>query len=178
MRHLIAGLLASLLVGLAPSAEARLPSAAESDLVRAELVSLVPGPEGMIVAMVLRPEDRDELVAIFIGPIEADAIQRVRRGIVPDRPLTHELMATLLDNTGARLERLVIDEARDGAYLATLQLRLRDRGDPVWVDTRPSDGMTLALRAKAPVFLSRQVIEAALSDQAGEPGEVRTGMPL
>lgn len=155
-------------------ATARPPAYPDDQLVRASLVSLVPGPGGMIVAMVMRPEGGDDLVAIYIGPIEADAIQRVRMGIRPERPLTHELMASLLETTGARIERLVIDEARNGAYLATLQLKLRDRNTPVWVDTRPSDGMSLALREEVPVYLSRQVIEAAQQDVHADPDAVLT----
>lgn len=146
-------------------------------LVEAEVVGVGALPGQPLAVVLLRVEGESDPVAIFVGLAEAEAIARAREDIKPPRPLTHELSLGLLDASGARVERLVVDELREGAYLAAIELRLRDRRQPVWVDARPSDGLALAIRHQAKILLSPQVIEAgtSLDAESGEPDATLTG---
>jgi S1-C subfamily serine protease len=73
--------------------------------------------------------------------------------------MTHDLMATLLKEMGGTLERVTIDELRDGTYHGKLLLRVRGEKEPRIIDTRPSDGMALALRTGAPIYVADQVLK-------------------
>ena len=146
-------------------------------LVEAQVVGVGAVPGHPLAVVLLRVADEPDPVAIFVGLAEADAIVRARDDIRPPRPMTHELSMGLLEASGARIERLVVDEMRDGAYLAAIELHLRDRRQPVWVDARPSDGLALAIRHRAGIFLSPQVVEAgtSLEGHPDEPGATPTG---
>jgi bifunctional DNase/RNase len=97
---------------------------------------------------------------IWIGPFEAQAIVLEMRGASPTRPLTHDLMKSLLERLGAKLDRVVIDELRDDTYFAKLHLRAPDGRDVV-VDARPSDAIALALRLQGQVFVSEELFAKA-----------------
>lgn len=112
------------------------------------------------VAIVLRERDEPgRVVPIVIGGIEAVSIAAAVSGDEPPRPASHDLMASLLDATGAHLDAIEVTELRDGAFLAELSLRGGD-GD-VRVDSRPSDAIALALRVDAPMFMTESVLDDA-----------------
>ena len=97
---------------------------------------------------------------IWIGPFEAQAIVLEIRGASPTRPLTHDLMKSLVERLGARLDRVVIDEMRDDTYFAKLHLEAAG-GRTVIVDARPSDAIALALRLHGPLLVSEELFEKA-----------------
>ncbi len=155
---------------LALDVSARTLAVPTSDLQPAELVAVQGVPEAGIALLLLRSTDGAAELPMFTGNAEAAAIERAWRKLRPERPLTHELLGDLLQATGWRVERLIIDELRAGQFLAALELR-NERGDSVrLVDTRPSDGLALALRHGAPLFVARQVFEAA-EREAEQPTE-------
>jgi uncharacterized protein len=130
------------------------------ELVPAELASVAIEPvTGTPVVLLREPED-GRIVPIFIGPTEARAILMAQRGIQPDRPLTHDLAANLIESLGARLERVIVDELREGTYLGALELRRGDSDDIIRVDTRPSDGLALAVRTGAEILVAPAILEA------------------
>lgn len=129
-----------------------------ADLVKVEVTGVGVDPLTGAPAVLLRDPDSEQVVPIFIGPTEAEAVDRALRGVRPPRPLTHELMGDLLVATGAELVNLIIDELRDGTYLAALELKLRNGQGLVLIDTRPSDGMALALRNGSPILVARKVL--------------------
>jgi bifunctional DNase/RNase len=105
-------------------------------------------------------EDRhNRKVPIFIGRPEAMAI-----GVALEqqnflvRPLTHDLMRTILEKLGAEVEQLAIDDLFQDTFYA--KLTIRAGGESIEVDCRPSDGMALALRFKAPIYMDESVIES------------------
>lgn len=110
----------------------------------------------------LKEKDGSKVLPIVIGLNEAVAIRMWLSGIVPPRPLTHDLMKSLMDTLGVRLEKVVIDKLIDSTFHAKLYIRGNGRLDIV--DARPSDSIALAVRAKSPVFAEEQVFER-LSDQ-------------
>ncbi len=97
---------------------------------------------------------------IWIGPFEAQAIVLEIRGASPTRPLTHDLMKSLVERLGARLDRVVIDEMRDDTYFAKLHLEAAG-GRTVIVDARPSDAIALALRLHGPLLVSEELFDKA-----------------
>jgi bifunctional DNase/RNase len=108
--------------------------------------------------------DKRRLIMI-IGPAEATGIAVPLQGVTPPRPLTHDLFLTLFGRLNVQVTRVVITELRDDVYYATLQLTAP--GGTFTLDTRPSDAIALAIRAKAPVLVEDRVF-----DKAGEPGPV------
>jgi uncharacterized protein len=166
--------IALLLSATVPHASARELAVAPSQLMPAELVAVqVLGASGMAVVLLSVGNGQGEL-PIFTGTAEAEALGRAWQQDRPPRPLTHELLGDVLEATGWRVERLVIDELRDGQFLAALELR-NAAGETRLVDSRPSDGLVLALRQGATVQVARDVVEqAAEEDPSNAPRRVLT----
>jgi bifunctional DNase/RNase len=122
--------------------------------VRLEVPSNVP-------VMVLREVDAPRrILPIFIGAPEAASIHHATTGIVPERPLTHDLLVGVLRSLEASLQRVVVTEVRDHTYYAELHLSVGER--VVTVSCRPSDAVAVAVRTGSPIFA-----EADLMDEAG-----------
>jgi len=122
--------------------------------------------------VVMLREDRPEtarVLPILIGGPEASAIHSAMEGIAPPRPLTHDLLVTVLQTLGATLERVVITEVREHTFFAELHLRTAS-GEAV-VSCRPSDAIALAVRTGTPIFAE----EALLDEAAVEPAIVDEG---
>ncbi|MFP3940588.1 MAG: bifunctional nuclease domain-containing protein [Thermoanaerobaculia bacterium] len=113
------------------------------------------------------------VVPIWVGVAEARAIASALHGVEFPRPMSHDLMRDLVAGLGGAVESLHIHDIRDGTYYGELTVRLDGREEPVLVDTRPSDGMALALRTGAEIFLSRTVLDQTpdIDFLAPEPGE-------
>ena len=114
--------------------------------------------------VLLKEAAGDRYLPIWIGAVEATAIALAQQGVVPARPLTHDLLKDVLDSLGAQLAAVTITDLRDGIYFADLQF-----ANGVSVSARPSDAIALAIRAKAPVFAEERVFEK--SDRPPTPGE-------
>jgi bifunctional DNase/RNase len=95
---------------------------------------------------------------IWIGEPEANSILMALEGIKPPRPLTHDLLQSVLTQLAAPLQRVVITEMRDQTFFAELECE-RD-GNPLKIDARPSDAIALALRAGASIFVAEDVMTA------------------
>jgi bifunctional DNase/RNase len=110
--------------------------------------------------VVLREKDEPHrVVPIFVGGTEAAAIGMALAGQAPPRPLTYDLMASLMESLDAQVERVEVTEMRGGAFLA--ELAVTGPGGGRRLDTRPSDAIALALRVDAPLFVSDDVLEIA-----------------
>lgn len=114
--------------------------------------------------IVLQTPNKESVVPIFIGPLETFAITSILEKIRPERPLTHDLMAAALENTGYRVEKVFIDNFYDGTFHAKLYLKSKSGGNSVQLDSRPSDAIALALRFAAPIFMAEHVFEKAAVD--------------
>ncbi|HSK26569.1 MAG TPA: bifunctional nuclease family protein [Jiangellales bacterium] len=106
--------------------------------------------------VLLREVDGERYLPIWIGAVEATAIAFAQQGVVPARPLTHDLLRDVLDALGRQLEQVRITELRDGVFYAELIF-----GDGVEVSARPSDAIALALRTSTPIFGAEPVLEEA-----------------
>jgi bifunctional DNase/RNase len=109
------------------------------------------------------------VLPIFIGEPEAVAIAVALTRQTPPRPLTHDLLADLLENLDAHVDHIEVTEVRDGTFRAELTLRSRHGG--IVLDSRPSDAIALALRVDAPVFASDVVLDEAGALLAVEPDD-------
>ncbi len=119
--------------------------------------------------VLLRELDGDRFLPIWVGAVEATAIAYAQQGVVPPRPLTHDLMRDILVAIGADLEAVHITALRDGVFYAVLHF-----ANGVEVSARPSDAIALALRIDVPILGSDEVLDDAgihLPDEDGEPAE-------
>jgi hypothetical protein len=114
-------------------------------------------PANTPVVMLREHDGQQRLLPILIGTAEASAIHSALEGVVPPRPLTHDLTINLLAELGASLEWVVITEVRDHTYYAELHLQ-RD-GEPLVVSSRPSDAIALAVRADAEIFAAEDLLD-------------------
>jgi uncharacterized protein len=94
---------------------------------------------------------------IVIGIVEIFAIDRRLKGIQPPRPMTHDLLDTIITSLGARVERIIINDLRNHTFFARIVLSLNGR--VVDVDSRPSDAIALGAATGAPIFVDEQVFE-------------------
>ena len=100
--------------------------------------------------------DKRQLMMV-IGPAEATSIAVPLQGVVPPRPLTHDLFLTLFGQLKVTLTRVVITDLRDGIFYAIVQLQTGM--SPIELDARPSDAIALAIRAKVPVLVEGRVFD-------------------
>jgi bifunctional DNase/RNase len=116
-------------------------------------------PANTPVVMLRETGERTRVLPILIGGPEASAIHSAIEGIVPPRPLTHDLAVTVMQALGATLERVLITEVREHTYYA--ELHLRTTGGQTVVSSRPSDAIALAVRADAPIFAEETLLDEA-----------------
>jgi bifunctional DNase/RNase len=109
--------------------------------------------------VLLKETGRERYLPIWIGPWEANAIATRLQGVAPERPLTHDLFAAVIEALGARLSRVIISSLADETYHATLELELDGRR--VEVDARPSDSLALAVRTGVKVYAAQEVMDKA-----------------
>lgn len=112
--------------------------------------------------IVLREVDGERSFPIVIGLFEATSIDRRVKGLPKPRPLTHDLIADVVEQLGAEIQDIVISDLKDHTYFA--KLRVRHEGELVEVDCRPSDAIAVAVTAKVPIFVNEEVLGDALDD--------------
>ena len=112
--------------------------------------------------IVLKERGGNRVLPIIIGISEVTAIKMKISGIEPPRPLTHDLLNTIIVQLGASLERIVITKLEFNTFFATLVLKAKS-GEAYEVDARPSDSIAIALRAEAPIFVAEDVLNQVAS---------------
>lgn len=115
--------------------------------------------------VILKDTERDRYLPIWIGPWEANAIAMRLQGLTPERPLTHDLFSSTLQELGVAVKQIVVTELSEETFRARLVLELDGRA--IDVDARPSDAIALAVRAGVPIYATDAVLERA----AVEPEE-------
>jgi bifunctional DNase/RNase len=126
--------------------------------------------------VVLKDTTSERYLTIFIGPCEADAItihlQQLQAGNKTSRPMTHDLLKSVMETLGGHLKQIVINDLREEIYYAELIIDLD--GTEVRVDSRPSDAIAFAVRADVPIFVADSVMERAASTPDEEIVEAET----
>ncbi|HVS65822.1 MAG TPA: bifunctional nuclease family protein [Thermoanaerobaculia bacterium] len=148
----------------------------ESTKVQMIIRGLMIDPSSNSPIVVLRVQERDIFLPIWIGVSEASAIQMTLEGMTPPRPMTHDLLVQTLSSLEAELQSVVIRDLEDNVFFATLNVE--QAGKLVEIDARPSDALALALRVGAEVFVEQHVLEKAqaidissLDVESGEEGD-------
>jgi bifunctional DNase/RNase len=109
--------------------------------------------------VVLRETDSKRYLPIWIGPFEADAIAMAIQGHEPQRPMTHDLLKTLIGEMGGHIQHIFVNDIQDNTFFARIVV---DRsGQLVEIDARPSDAIALAVRTEAPIFVEPRVLDQA-----------------
>jgi uncharacterized protein len=125
-----------------------------------ELVSVQMDPNTGVSMLVLREHDApNRLLPIIVGGAEAASIAIAASGQKPPRPMTHDLMATLVERLDAHLDAVEVTELLDGSFRA--DLAVSGPSGEQRLETRPSDAIALAIRLHAPLFVSEQVLDEA-----------------
>ncbi|MFK8023763.1 MAG: bifunctional nuclease family protein [Ilumatobacter sp.] len=126
-------------------------------------------PANTPMVLLREQEGRHRLLPIYIGSPEASAIHYALEGIEPPRPFTHDLMVNVVDELGASMKHVVITEMRDRTFFAEIHLTTGD-GEKV-ISSRPSDGVALAVRCDAPLFVADEVLDEHGQEPPEEPEE-------
>jgi len=116
--------------------------------------------------VVLKDRENRCALPIWIGLLEANAIVLALEGVELPRPMTHDLMKSVLETTGTLLRRVEITDIRDNTYYASLHLE--GSSGAYTMDSRPSDAIALALRFGAPVLVAEAVLEKAVTVETGD----------
>ena len=125
--------------------------------VRVDRVTLDAATNRFVV--ILRDDTNHQWLPIIVGPNEAQAIALQLERVSPPRPLTHDLMRSLLESIDAQVSRIVISDLRENTYFELIAVK--SNGQHQEVDARPSDAIALALRMQAPIFVSEKVMRRA-----------------
>ena len=133
--------------------------------IQVDILGLSTNPaSGGAYALILKEVNGPRRLPIIIGASEAQAIALEIEGIKPPRPLTHDLMKSVIGAFGAELHEILIDELREGTFYAKLSI------DSQVIDSRPSDAIALAVRYGAQIFVAAAVMdEAAFVPEEEEP---------
>ena len=108
--------------------------------------------------IVLKEVDGDRKFPIVIGSGEAYAIDRRLKGILHPRPLTHDLLASVIEQMGGSIERIEINNLQDHTFFA--RIHIRQNGTTVKVDSRPSDAIALGVATSVPIYVAEHVLDA------------------
>ncbi len=109
--------------------------------------------------VILKQKDGDRYLPIWIGPAEADAIAVRLQEVAVPRPLTHDLLHNVLGELGARIEQVVVSGLDHDTFFAKIIVGVN--GKTLSIDSRPSDALALAVRAKVPIYADEAVLEKA-----------------
>jgi bifunctional DNase/RNase len=154
----------------------------QNDVVLVTIKGVMPTANGCAVFL----GNDDKTFVIYVDHSVGSAIQMTLNGVKKERPLTHDLIGSMLLGLGVKLERAVVNDAREGTFFARLLLRMENElGQKiVEIDARPSDSIVLALQQKRPIFVARsvfdsvedmtEILERVLKQQAEENDEEQT----
>jgi uncharacterized protein len=120
--------------------------------------------------VILKEKMSDRYLPIWIGPAEADAIAVKLQGVAVPRPLTHDLLSSVIDTLGAAVNSIIVNDLKNDTFFARVILDID--GKQVEVDSRPSDALALAVRTGVPIYADESVLDKAgilLDGETGKP---------
>jgi bifunctional DNase/RNase len=138
--------------------------------VEVKIKGLMIDPISNLPIVILKDPNTDSVLPIWVGIFEANAIALQIESISTPRPMTHDLVRTILDTLHAKVEKVVITELKESTFYALIHVRYGDV--TLHVDARPSDAIAIALRTESPIFVEEKVISQAKKvDMVKEAGE-------
>lgn len=129
-------------------------------MVHVELSKIIINEKDQDQVIVLKEKKGERQFPIIIGFLEASSIKMKLSGVNAPRPMTHDLLIKIMDSLGGKIEKMIIDKLVENTFHAKLQIKSAD-GQMKMVDARPSDGVALAVRAAAPIFVEEDVLNKA-----------------
>ena len=126
-----------------------------------KIKGLVVDPISKMPIVVLEDFNNERMLPIWIGVFEANAIALKIENISTPRPMTHDLVKTLLDKLSISIDKIVVNDVRDNTFYALIHCRYKDQ--IFTIDSRPSDAIALSLRVNAPIFVDEEVVKKAHS---------------
>ncbi len=137
-------------------------------------------PQNYQRVVILKEKESDRYLPIWIGPAEADAIAVKLQDLSVPRPLTHDLLGTIIDSLGGTIDHILVSDLQNDTFYA--KITIQTNGVSKEIDCRPSDAVALAVRAKVPIFANEEVMDKAgihLDKETGKPlGQDAAGGPL
>lgn len=124
--------------------------------------------------VILKEKEAERYLPIWIGPAEADAIAVKLQEYQVPRPLTHDLLGSVIGALGAAINSIIVCDLKDDTFFAKIMLGIN--GKEVEIDSRPSDAIALAVRAKVPIFAEEAVLDKAgiiIDPDTGKPAPAR-----
>jgi bifunctional DNase/RNase len=149
------------LLGFVFACPAALGAAQETGTVETKIKTLMLDPNSQVPIVVLETVTDKQVLPIWIDIPEARAIALELEHVKTPRPLTHDLIRNILQGLGATVQRVLITDLRSNTYFATIFLAFKSQ--ETQIDARPSDAIALALRMKAPIYASAQVLAKSKS---------------
>ena len=131
--------------------------------IRCQLIRIMISETEDSQVIVLKETDGERVFPIVIGFFEAAAIDRRIKGHMLPRPMTHDLLASVIEQMGGRLARIIVTDLKDHTFYASLVVERN--GDEILIDSRPSDAIALAVANDTPIFVEDHVL-----DQVAGPG--------
>lgn len=137
-------------------------------LVEVKIGALIMDPNTNTPIVVLKGIDSETILPIWVGAYEANAIALEIEKIVPQRPMTHDLLRNFIVEAGLRATRVTITDLRDNTFYALIELT-DESNRPIALDARPSDAIALALRLDCAIFVEQNVLDISASSSKNEP---------
>ena len=138
-------------------------------LIEMTIKGLTVDPVTNMPIVILHDDQDRRILPIWVGVFEANAIALQIENVHTPRPMTHDLLRTVLDDLGVSLERITVTDLREGVFYAELELNARDGVHTI--SSRPSDAIALAARTGSPIYAAESVLdEAAYVEEAAEEG--------
>jgi bifunctional DNase/RNase len=142
--------------------------------IEVKIRALMMDPNSGTPIIILKDVNSETMLPIWVGAYEANAIALEIEKIAPPRPMTHDLLRNLIVELGLKVDRVVVTTLRDNTFYAVIEMT-GENGEPMRLDSRPSDAIALALRADCPIFVDLEVIQASRNTIAtDEEGESET----
>lgn len=137
-------------------------------MIRVEIDSIRVSLMSQDRVVILKEVDSDRYLPIWIGPFEAEAIRVELQGVPVQRPLTHDLLKTVISELNGEVEQIIVSDLRNDVFYATL--RIKTDGRTIDIDSRPSDAIALGVRLRVPLYVDESVMDKAAIEPEEEVG--------
>ena len=126
--------------------------------IQVELSKIIIDEKRQDQVIVLKEKGGDRQFPIVIGFLEASSIKMKLSGVDVPRPMTHDLLVNVISTLGGKLRKLIIDQLVENTFHAKLEV-VKDDGSVIMIDSRPSDGIALAVRTGADIYVAEEVLK-------------------
>ena len=138
-------------------------------MVRMEIKGLLMDPVSNMPVVILRDTENGLFLPIWVGIFEANAIALELEKVSTPRPMTHDLLKSVLEGLGVTVSQVVVNDLKENTFFAVIELN--HNGNVINIDARPSDAIALALRVNAPIYVTEKVVSQAKSVEISEEKE-------